>query len=103
MRFRSWWATVEAALRGLFKNSDFVSMWRHLAGSTTTAAIITGAPRAFLQYVREAREELKKVAWPSRETTVRYTILVIVASIVFGVVTGGVDYLLTWVLETLLF
>ena len=45
-------------------------------------------------FFREAREELKKVAWPSRRDTLRYTGIVIVASVVVGMVIGGFDYIL---------
>jgi preprotein translocase subunit SecE len=34
---------------------------------------------------RETRQELRKVVWPSREETVRLTILVIIVSSVIGV------------------
>ncbi|MEK7556814.1 MAG: preprotein translocase subunit SecE, partial [Patescibacteria group bacterium] len=35
-----------------------------------------------LQYIKESRDELRKVTWPSRQTTVRYTLIVIGASLV---------------------
>lgn len=54
--------------------------------------------KANLSFIREAREELKKVSWPSRQTTIRYTIIVIAMSLGVGLITGGID----WVLSTLL-
>ena len=39
----------------------------------------------FRQYVREVRQELKKVAWPTREETVTFSVVVLVVS---GVLTG---------------
>lgn len=45
--------------------------------------------------LKEVKEELDKVAWPSREMTIRYTILVILAAVVVGAFLGGLDYLLT--------
>ena len=62
-------------------------------------ATITGWPVALVRFVRESRDELKKVSWPSRQTTIRYTAIVIVSSLVVGMVTGGVDYMLTILLE----
>lgn len=70
-----------------------------------TANPITGlvkAPRATWQFMKEAREELRKVSWPNRQTTIQYTILVVVSSVVIGFLTGGVDFLLTRLLETIL-
>lgn len=46
-------------------------------------------------FIKEVREELSKVAWPTREQTIRYTILVITVAVVVGIFLGGLDYLLT--------
>lgn len=46
-------------------------------------------------FFKEVKEELGKVVWPTREQTIRYTILVIVVTFVVGVVLGGLDYVLT--------
>ena len=46
-------------------------------------------------FLKEVREELVKVAWPSREQTIRYTILVILVAVVVGLFLGGLDYILT--------
>jgi len=43
----------------------------------------------------EVKEELGKVAWPSREQTIRYTILVILVAVAVGLFLGGLDYILT--------
>lgn len=46
-------------------------------------------------FLKEVREELMKVAWPSREQTIRYTILVILVAVAVGLFLGGLDYILT--------
>ena len=46
-------------------------------------------------FLKEVREELAKVAWPSREQTIRYTILVIIVAVAVGAFLGGLDYILT--------
>lgn len=46
-------------------------------------------------FLKEVREELNKVAWPTREQTIRYTVLVIVIAVVTGLFLGGLDYILT--------
>lgn len=48
-----------------------------------------------INFLNEVKEELAKVAWPSREQTTRYTILVIIMAVVVGVFLGGLDYILT--------
>jgi preprotein translocase subunit SecE len=40
---------------------------------------------SLLRTFRETRQELNKVVWPSREETVRLTVLVIIVSSVIGV------------------
>lgn len=46
-------------------------------------------------FLKEVREELYKVSWPTREQTIRYTILVILVAVVVGAFLGALDYVLT--------
>lgn len=48
-----------------------------------------------INFLKEVKEELSKVSWPTKEQTVRYTILVIVVVISVGALLGGLDYVLT--------
>lgn len=48
-----------------------------------------------ISFLQEVREELSKVTWPTREQTIRYTILVILVAVVTGAFLGGLDYVLT--------
>ncbi len=63
---------------------------------------IFNLPSGLLTFIKQAREELKKVQWPTREVTTQYTIVVIFSSIVVGAFVGGVDYLLMRLLETII-
>ncbi len=47
------------------------------------------------QFLSEARAELKKVTWPSREQTMNATWVVIVMVIVASLFLGLVDFLLS--------
>ncbi|MBN1585604.1 preprotein translocase subunit SecE [Candidatus Uhrbacteria bacterium] len=44
------------------------------------------------QYLRECRDELKKVTWPSRQQVVRDTIVVIGISLFAAAFFGATDY-----------
>lgn len=55
-----------------------------------------------LSFLKEVKGELEKVAWPSREQTIRYTILVILVAVVVGLFLGGLDYILTVVMAYIL-
>ena len=46
----------------------------------------------FLQYLREVRQELKKVAWPSREELTTYTIVVFAVTTVVTLFVFGLDW-----------
>lgn len=48
-----------------------------------------------ISFLKEVWEELSKVAWPTREQTIRYTVLVIIIAVVTGLFLGGLDYILT--------
>ena len=46
-----------------------------------------------LQFGREVRAELRKVAWPSRSETGNYTTVVIITIITITVVVAGLDWI----------
>lgn len=46
-------------------------------------------------------EELKKVTWPTKEQTLRLTVIVIGISLIIGIYIGIIDVLLTKGLEML--
>jgi len=59
-------------------------------------------PKIILSFTKEARDELKKVTWPTRQVTIRYTIIVVISSITVGMVIGGIDYLFQIGLENII-
>jgi preprotein translocase subunit SecE len=46
------------------------------------------------QFFIEVKNELAKVVWPSRNDTVKYTLTVIIFSIVVAAILGAFDYLM---------
>ena len=48
----------------------------------------------FRQYIREVRQELKKVAWPTREETTTYTVVVLTVTTILTAITFGLDFVL---------
>ncbi|HXV27213.1 MAG TPA: preprotein translocase subunit SecE [Candidatus Paceibacterota bacterium] len=51
-----------------------------------------------LQFLREVRVELGKVAWPTRRQLVNYTLIVLGASLVMAAFLGGLDALFAFIL-----
>lgn len=46
-----------------------------------------------LDFVRDVRSELRKVAWPNQRETVNLTVVVIAFSVAVGLLLGGIDFL----------
>ncbi len=62
-----------------------------------------GSRRGIFQFFGEVVSELKKVTWPSRQETVRLTLLVLAVSVAIGIVLGILDLLFTRLLDIALF
>jgi preprotein translocase subunit SecE len=58
--------------------------------------------RAIMTYVREAKEELKKVTWPSRDEVTNFTIVVVVTLLVISFFLWGVDSGLMYLIQTVM-
>lgn len=46
------------------------------------------------EFLREVRAELKKVAWPTRQEVIKYSIVVLVVSVVLTLFVAGLDWIL---------
>jgi preprotein translocase subunit SecE len=55
-----------------------------------------------VSFLKEVKTELDKVIWPNRKQTIEMTVLVIVVSLVIGLYVGGLDFLFTSLINTLL-
>lgn len=51
------------------------------------------------QFLREVKQELRKVTWPTKEDTLRYSLMVVVASLIVAAYLGGLDYIVANTLE----
>lgn len=54
------------------------------------------------RYLNESWAELKKVAWPTRETVIRLTLLVVAVSIVVGLYIFALDRIFNTLLDLVL-
>jgi preprotein translocase subunit SecE len=52
-----------------------------------------------ITFFKETSEELKKVVWPTRESVIRSTIIVILLSLIVGLFLGGLDFVFTKLIE----
>lgn len=53
-------------------------------------------------FLKEVRDELQKVVWPTRDEIIRLTAVVIIVSIGVGIFLGGADLILTKLVELLI-
>ena len=60
---------------------------------------ISQIPQKTTEFLREVHLELKKVTWPTRQETVKYTAVVIAFSLAVAAFLGGLDFLFNWLLN----
>jgi preprotein translocase subunit SecE len=94
-------AVVAAGIAGYYYLADLASSWRMLivlAAVVVAAAIaaFTAPGRAVRGFLRETQFEMRKVVWPTREETLRTTLVVIIVVILLSAVLGLIDVLLKW-------
>lgn len=47
-----------------------------------------------IAYVRQSKEELGQVVWPTKAETVRLTMVVLIVSVIIGAYIAGIDAIL---------
>ena len=52
-----------------------------------------------VNFLKEVRDELKKVVWPTRDEVIRLTGVVILVSLFVGIFLGGADFILTKIVQ----
>ena len=50
-------------------------------------------------FLKEVKVELKKVNWPTKQETIKYTLIVIGVSLTVSIFLGGLDFIFTWLLN----
>jgi preprotein translocase subunit SecE len=53
-------------------------------------------------YFKEVILEMKKVNWPTRQETLRYTLIVIGISLAVAIYLGGLDFIFTRILKAII-
>jgi preprotein translocase subunit SecE len=50
-------------------------------------------------FIQESYQEMKKVNWPTKDETMKYTLIVIGVSLAVAAFLGGLDFIFTWLLN----
>ena len=62
-------------------------------------ALQTARGQAFFALAKEARIEIRKVVWPSRQETTQTTLIVVAVVLVMALLLWGLDSLLGWLVS----
>jgi len=58
--------------------------------------------KKIINYLKEVRLEMKKINWPTKKETLKYTLLVIGVSLTIAVFLGLFDFLFTLILNKII-
>lgn len=58
--------------------------------------------KKLVNFIQEARVELKKVNWPTKQQTINYTLIVIGLSVAMALFLGGLDFVFSDILKKLI-
>ena len=56
-------------------------------------------PKKIITFLKEVRLEMKKINWPTRQQTLRHTLIVIGVSVAVAIFLGALDFLFTTLLN----
>jgi preprotein translocase subunit SecE len=73
--------------------------WIILSGMVLGLALNTARGKEFVVFVKNARVELRKVDWPSRQETTQFTIGVVVMVMIMALALWLIDTALLWIVK----
>jgi preprotein translocase subunit SecE len=73
-----------------------------LAVVAVLMALQTSSGRAAWELAKEARVEIRKVVWPTRQETSQTTLIVVVVVIFVGLILWGLDSSLSWGVQAII-
>ena len=65
-------------------------------------ALQTEKGKRLWETAREARSEIRRVVWPTRQETIQTTAIVILLMILFSLILWGLDSFLSWVVKSII-
>ena len=78
-----------------------VAAWIILGLVLVGLSFLTTQGKATLSFSKEAREELQKVHWPTRQETTQITLMVMAVVLIVAIFLWGVDALFMWAVNEL--
>lgn len=105
------WAIVAALVIVAVVGNTYLAgqyLWGRVAALVVLALIAGGLALrttqglAFLELLREARVEGRKIVWPTKEETWQTTLIVLAVVVVMSLVLWGVDSLFGWIISSII-
>ncbi len=105
-----WFTAVAIVIAGIAGNwwFDAVPVYIRalaLVGMGVVAGFIlfqTERGRNLWVLMRDARSEVRRVIWPTRQETLQTTVIVVILILVFALILWGLDSFLSWIVQMLL-
>ena len=97
-----WLAVVALVVVGVVGNQYYSAspiLYRVLALLALAAGFValqTAKGKSFFALAKEARTEIRKVVWPTRQETTQTTLIVVAVVLVMALLLWGLDSLLGW-------
>jgi len=76
--------------------------WRKVLWFIFTGRFVTVPIMSFAYYVRDSWREILLVRWPDRKMTWKFTLSVIIYTIMIGLLIAGLDVFFSWLFNTLI-
>ena len=76
-----------------------LAAWLIVGLVSVAIALRTSHGRLIMTFIREAKLELRKVIWPSRQQTIQTTLIVMLMVGITSIVLWGIDTLLMWIIS----
>jgi preprotein translocase subunit SecE len=102
------WLVIVVLLGGLVYGygayAEVSVLYRALIAVTVVVVALgiastTEKGQTFLSFAKDARIEVRKVVWPSRQEVVRMTLIILAATAVVGLMLYLIDMVLVWAIS----
>ncbi len=102
-----WLLVVAIVAAGIYANTYYAAvtlLYRALAGIVVAGLVVavglqTEKGRAAWDLAKEARVEVRKVVWPTKQETTQTTMIVVAVVIFVGLILWGLDSGLSWAVQ----
>lgn len=105
-----WLLVFAIVAAGIYGNTIYATvtlLYRALAGVAIAGLVVaiglqTEKGRAVWDLAKEARIEVRKVVWPTRQETTQTTLIVVAVVLFVSLILWGLDSVLSWAIQGLI-